>query len=112
MTEAGLPAEHGSEPGGLQRRTARGLTWTMVHTWGGQALSLVVFVILARLLTPADFGLVALGTVAQAFLAQSTGARVLSHVVALGTVEAPAGLVPQAEDELQPPPVQSRIHSS
>ncbi|HET9900851.1 MAG TPA: chorismate synthase [Actinomycetes bacterium] len=41
---------------------------------------------------------VALGTVAQAFLTQSTGARVLSHVVALGTVEAPAGLVPQAED--------------
>ena len=63
MTEAGLPAEHGSEPGGLQRRTARGLTWTMVHTWGGQALSLVVFVILARLLTPSDFGLVALAAV-------------------------------------------------
>lgn len=63
MTEAGLPAEHGSEPGGLQRRVASGLTWTMVHTWGGQALSLVVFVILARLLVPEEFGLVALATV-------------------------------------------------
>ena len=63
MTEAGLPAEHGSEPGGLQRRVASGLTWTMVHTWGGQALSLVVFVILARLLVPQDFGLVALAMV-------------------------------------------------
>ena len=63
MTEAGLPEEHGSEPGGLQRRTARGLTWTMIQTWGGQALSLVVFVILARLLTPSDFGLVALAAV-------------------------------------------------
>jgi O-antigen/teichoic acid export membrane protein len=63
VTEEGLPAEHGSEPGGLQRRAARGLTWTMVHTWGGQALSLVVFVILARLLAPPDFGLVALAAV-------------------------------------------------
>jgi PST family polysaccharide transporter len=35
----------------------------MVHTWGGQALSLVVFVILARLLVPEDFGLVALAMV-------------------------------------------------
>ena len=63
MTEAGAPAEGASEPGGLQRRAARGLTWTMVQTWGGQALSLVVFIILARLLTPDDFGLVALAAV-------------------------------------------------
>jgi O-antigen/teichoic acid export membrane protein len=63
VTEAGPPAEPGGEPGGLQRRVARGLTWTVIHTWGGQALSLVVFVILARLLTPADFGLVALAAV-------------------------------------------------
>ncbi len=34
---------------------------------------------------------VALGTVAQAFLRQVTGAEVLSHVVAIGTVEAPDG---------------------
>jgi O-antigen/teichoic acid export membrane protein len=53
----------GGEAGGLGGRVARGLTWTVIHTWGGQALSLVVFVILARLLTPADFGLVALAVV-------------------------------------------------
>ena len=35
----------------------------MVHTWGGQALSLVVFIVLARLLVPEDFGLVALAMV-------------------------------------------------
>ena len=63
MTEGRLPAEHGSDPGRLQRRVASGLTWTMVHTWGGQALSLVVFIILARLLVPEDFGLVALAMV-------------------------------------------------
>jgi chorismate synthase len=41
---------------------------------------------------------VALGAVAKAFLAQTVGASVLSHVVELGTVVAPAGLVPSPED--------------
>jgi len=41
---------------------------------------------------------VALGTVAKAFLRQSVGATVLSHVVELGTVAAPAGRVPTAHD--------------
>ncbi len=58
-----MPPVSGDAPGGLQGRVARGLTWTVVHTWGGQALSLIVFVILARLLTPDAFGLVALAAV-------------------------------------------------
>lgn len=37
---------------------------------------------------------VALGTVAQAFLRQALGVEVLSHVVSIGTVAAPDGLVP------------------
>ena len=41
---------------------------------------------------------VALGAVAKAFLQQAVGAQVLSHVVELGTVAAPAGLVPQPGD--------------
>ena len=41
---------------------------------------------------------VALGAVAKAFLAQTVGAHVVSHVVELGTVVAPAGLVPTPED--------------
>jgi chorismate synthase len=41
---------------------------------------------------------VALGTVAKAFLAQAVGATVVSHVVELGTVAAPAGVVPTAAD--------------
>jgi chorismate synthase len=41
---------------------------------------------------------VALGRVASAFLEQATGAQVLSHVVELGGVAAPAGLVPRPED--------------
>ena len=41
---------------------------------------------------------VALGRVASAFLEQATGAQVVSHVVELGGVGAPAGLVPQPGD--------------
>ncbi|MGI8899415.1 MAG: chorismate synthase [Nocardioides sp.] len=41
---------------------------------------------------------VALGAVASAFLQQAVGAEVVSHVVGLGTVSAPAGSVPVAAD--------------
>ncbi|MDQ1104310.1 chorismate synthase [Nocardioides zeae] len=41
---------------------------------------------------------VALGTVAAAFLEQTTGARIVSHVVELGGVPAPKGSVPSADD--------------
>ena len=42
---------------------------------------------------------VALGAVAKAFLRQVVGAEVLSHVVAIGGVSAPAGVVPAPGDE-------------
>ena len=41
---------------------------------------------------------VALGAVAKAFLAQALGVSVVSHVVAIGAVSAPAGSVPGAGD--------------
>jgi len=63
MTASWVPPEHGTDSEGLQPRVARGLTWTIVELWGRQALNLVVFIILARLLVPVDFGLVALATV-------------------------------------------------
>jgi chorismate synthase len=42
---------------------------------------------------------VALGAVASALLEQTTGARVVSHVVEIGGVRAPAGLVPGPHDQ-------------
>jgi len=42
---------------------------------------------------------VALGTVTKAFLAQTLGATVLSHVVRIGTAAAPAGVIPGPGDE-------------
>jgi chorismate synthase len=41
---------------------------------------------------------VALGRVATAFLEQSTGARLVSHVIELGGVRAPAGVLPEPDD--------------
>lgn len=41
---------------------------------------------------------VALGTVAKAFLKQAVGVDVLSHVIALGEVEAPEGVLPEPGD--------------
>ncbi|HET7326919.1 MAG TPA: chorismate synthase [Nocardioidaceae bacterium] len=42
---------------------------------------------------------VALGAVAAAFVHQAIGARVVSHVVGIGTASAPAGCVPEYADE-------------
>jgi chorismate synthase len=41
---------------------------------------------------------VALGRVASAFLEQSTGARLVSHVIELGGVRAPSGVIPGPDD--------------
>jgi O-antigen/teichoic acid export membrane protein len=47
----------------LTERVGRGVMWSLVQAWGGRLLSTLVLVVLARLLDPADFGLVALATV-------------------------------------------------
>lgn len=55
----------------------RGLGWTIIDQWGRQGLSLLIFAILANLLFPVDFGLVALASVfvgfAQIFVDQGLG---------------------------------------
>lgn len=47
----------------LRREAARGVFWTAAGNWGYQLATLVVFSILANLLTPEAFGLVALASV-------------------------------------------------
>jgi O-antigen/teichoic acid export membrane protein len=47
----------------LRAQAARAVFWSSVQTWGGQAVSLATFLVLARLLEPVDFGLVALAGV-------------------------------------------------
>lgn len=51
----------------IKQQAARGVLWSAVGTWGQQLGTFLVFAILARLLSPAAFGLVALATVFTAF---------------------------------------------
>jgi PST family polysaccharide transporter len=78
-----VPSEHGTQPGGLQRRVARGLTWTLIDTWGSQLIGFVIFAILANELSPEDFGLVALAAVlvslGQLFVDQGMGDAVVQR---------------------------------
>ena len=52
----------------IRDKAFKGVAWSVVQNWGSQAVSLVVFLILARLLTPEAFGLVALANVFIAFM--------------------------------------------
>ena len=77
MADPWLPTEHGTDNQNLQRRVARGATWTIVDNWGRQFLQLAVFTVIANLLLPEEFGLVALAMVfvmlAQLFVDQGMG---------------------------------------
>ena len=53
---------------GLQQKAIAGAAWAAVQNWGSQFGALIVFLVLARLLTPEDFGLVALANVFLAFV--------------------------------------------
>ncbi|HUG47570.1 MAG TPA: lipopolysaccharide biosynthesis protein [Candidatus Limnocylindria bacterium] len=67
MREPWLPAEHGLDNRGLRQRVQRGLLWTLLDSWGRQLLGLSVFVVIARLVSETDIGLVALAAVFVAF---------------------------------------------
>src|SRR5882757_350628 len=59
------------EPNGPPSLTAvarSGTRWTVLQFGGARLVTFLVFLILARLLTPADFGLVAIATVFVALL--------------------------------------------
>ncbi len=49
-------------PGNIRMKMAKGVGWTVVARLGVQGIGLLSILILARLLVPADFGLVALAT--------------------------------------------------
>lgn len=51
----------------LRARAAKGVFWTATSNWGNELTRLLVFAILARLLRPEDFGLVALALVFMGF---------------------------------------------
>lgn len=52
----------------IKEKAIKGVVWSAIQNWGSQAGSLIVFIILARLLTPEAFGIVALANVFLAFM--------------------------------------------
>ena len=52
----------------IKQKAIKGALWTAIQNWLGQAGAFVVFFVLARLLQPEDFGLVALANVCLAFM--------------------------------------------
>lgn len=52
----------------LRQKAVNGVIWSVIENWGRQAISFAVFFVLARLLGPEAFGLVALATVFLAFV--------------------------------------------
>ena len=47
----------------LKSKTIKGVAWSSIETWSDQGISLLVFILLARLLEPKDFGLMALASI-------------------------------------------------
>ncbi|MEC4987089.1 MAG: lipopolysaccharide biosynthesis protein, partial [Oscillatoria sp. PMC 1076.18] len=52
----------------IKEKAVTSVVWSVIQNWGSQAVSLIVFLILARLLTPEAFGLLALANVFLAFM--------------------------------------------
>lgn len=48
---------------GLGRHAVSGVIWSLAQSGGGRVISMVVFIVLGRLLTPKDFGLISLGAI-------------------------------------------------
>ncbi|MEO0537400.1 MAG: MOP flippase family protein [Cyanobacteria bacterium P01_A01_bin.123] len=47
----------------LQQKAIKGVVWTSLQNWGGQALFFITFLVLARQLGPATFGLVSMANI-------------------------------------------------
>ena len=47
----------------LKKRTLKGIVWTAISNFGQQGIQFVITIILARLLTPKDFGLVGIASI-------------------------------------------------
>ncbi|MEH2386214.1 MAG: lipopolysaccharide biosynthesis protein [Nostoc sp.] len=52
----------------IKKKAIKGVFWSVIQNWGSQTGSLLVFLILARLLQPKDFGLVALSNLFITFI--------------------------------------------
>jgi len=67
----------------LRQKAAKGVIWSAIQKWGREAISLLTFIVLSRLLDPEAFGLVALTSVfivlIQVFLDQGFSAAIVQR---------------------------------
>jgi O-antigen/teichoic acid export membrane protein len=65
MTAAPTPSDDAAqqEVRAIDRRLVSGIAWTAVFRWAAQVISWVATLYVARILTPADYGLVAMAGV-------------------------------------------------
>lgn len=78
---------NGLGPTAVRERAIRGVAWTSMHKWSARAATLVTFVILARMLEPEDFGLVALAAVFIGIVSALADAGFASYLVQAPTVD-------------------------
>ena len=61
----------------IKQKVVKGVSWTLIENFGTQGVQFVLGIILARLLTPEDFGLIGIITVffavAQVFIYSGLG---------------------------------------
>ncbi|WP_138497542.1 lipopolysaccharide biosynthesis protein [Nostoc sp. PA-18-2419] len=60
--------QSGKDSSNLRQKAVKGVFWSALDSWGRQVIALGIFFILARLLGPETFGLVALSTIFLNFL--------------------------------------------
>jgi PST family polysaccharide transporter len=60
--------ESPKKPSNLRKEAIKGVFWSAIDSWGSQAVSFCVFFLLARLLGPQTFGLIALSSLFLGFL--------------------------------------------
>src|SRR5208283_3432528 len=65
------------------RSLASSVAWNAICDWGSQIVSWAAFLVVMRLLTPADFGIAALAVITLSYLGQVTGFGIQRAVVAL-----------------------------
>lgn len=93
MTEAPSPrdgesSEAGSPAQGISRSLAHGIAWTTAMRWGTQAVTWVSTIVVARLLTPQDYGIVSMASVYLGIVALLSEFGLGSAIVMLPTMSA------------------------
>ncbi|MGB0103073.1 MAG: lipopolysaccharide biosynthesis protein [Candidatus Sulfotelmatobacter sp.] len=67
----------------VDRSLASSVAWNAICDWGSQIVSWASFLVVMRLLTPADFGIAALAVITLSYLGQITGFGIQRAVVTL-----------------------------